>query len=174
MHCFLLITDSILKANAKQYVQVTNCIALYSNADGAYWPTQAYKGRYLSFLGRQLECAVELSSDVAARTGELRRRRFRPRRDTLPFPRMASRRRTPACASYDGRAPSWGSGRWPTPARIRSSLDRIRRGRRWIRRGRPRFPGGGALPQPTIGAGARTGRRRRFTSHLAEAGPPPR
>ena len=152
MHCFLLTADSILKANAKQYVQVTNCIALYSNADSAYWPSQGYKGRYLSFLGRQLERPVELSSDVAARTGELRRRRFRPRRDTLPFPRMASRRRTPACADYDGRAPSWGSGRRPTPARIR-----------WIRRGRSRFPGGGALPQPTTGAGARTGRRRRFT-----------
>ena len=162
MHCFLLTADSILKANAKQYVQVTNCIALYSNADSAYWPTQGYKGRYLSFLGRQLERPVELSSDVAARTGELRRRRFRPRRDTLPFPRMASRSRTSAHAGYDGRAPSWGSGRRPTPARIR-----------WIRRGRPRFPGGGALPEPTTGAGARTGRRRRFTSHLAEAGPPP-
>ena len=92
---------------------------------------------YLS-LGRCLpDRAVELSSDVAALTGELRRRRFRPRRDTLPFPRMASRRRTPAHAGYDGRAPSWGSGRRPTPARIWSSLDRIRRGRRWIRRGRP-------------------------------------
>ena len=162
MHCFLLTADSILKANAKQYVQVTNCIALYSNADSAYWPSQGYKGRYLSFLGRQLERPVELSSDVAARTGELRRRRFRPRRDTLPFPRMASRRRTPARAGYNGRAPSWGSGRRPTPARIRrSSLDRIRRGRRW-RRGSgacnldcTKVDGAGApLPRPRARGGS--------------------
>ena len=63
---------------------------------------------YLS-LGRCLpDRAVELSSDVAALTGELRRRRFRPRRATAPFSRMSSRRRTAARAGWTRGHRGWG------------------------------------------------------------------
>jgi len=71
-------------------------------------PSLDWLGSILS-LGRCLpDRAVELSSDVAALTGELRRRRFRPRRATAPFSRMSSRRRTAARAGWTRGHRGWG------------------------------------------------------------------
>jgi len=75
---------------------------------GGMLPSLDWLGSILSFAGRRLEHAVELSSDVADGTGDRCRRRLRPRLARPVFSRMASRCRMAARAAVDVTAATCG------------------------------------------------------------------